>query len=86
MMTPSKRHLRLLLKCVAGAAVTTALSSALALKVDMYAIGNWSGVSVRARHLDEAPTGGIRSAQTSGVAATRRFGCSDARAAWSARP
>lgn len=34
---------RLLARTLAGLAVSTALSSALALKVDMYAIGNWSG-------------------------------------------
>lgn len=34
---------RLALRCMAGLALTTALSTALALKVDMYAIGNWSG-------------------------------------------
>jgi hypothetical protein len=36
-------HTRLALRCVAGVALSTALSAALALKVDMYAIGNWSG-------------------------------------------
>lgn len=36
-------HTRLALRCAAGVALTTALSTALALKVDMYAIGNWSG-------------------------------------------
>ena len=35
--------LRTPLKLLAGLALCTALSSALALKVDMYAIGNWSG-------------------------------------------
>jgi Family of unknown function (DUF6345) len=34
---------RALLRTLVGVAVSTALSSALALKVDMYAIGNWSG-------------------------------------------
>jgi len=34
---------RLALRCMAGLALSTALSTALALKVDMYAIGNWSG-------------------------------------------
>ena len=43
MMNTSRRHLKGALKCVAAAAIFTALSSALALKVDMYAIGNWSG-------------------------------------------
>lgn len=43
MMKPSKLHFKLLLKFAAGAAISTALSSALALKTDMYAIGNWSG-------------------------------------------
>lgn len=42
-MNPSSKHTRLVLRCVAGAALSTALSCALALKVDMYAIGNWSG-------------------------------------------
>jgi hypothetical protein len=42
-MKPSSKHTRLVLRCVAGAALSTALSCALALKVDMYAIGNWSG-------------------------------------------
>jgi hypothetical protein len=42
-MSKSNRHLGLMLKCIAGAAASTALSSALALKTDMYAIGNWSG-------------------------------------------
>lgn len=37
------QHKRLLIRLVAAAAVSTGLSSALALKVDMYAIGNWSG-------------------------------------------
>lgn len=41
-MKPLNRPARLVLKCVAGAAISTALSSAMALKVDMYAIGNWS--------------------------------------------
>jgi len=36
-------HTRLALRCAAGLALSTALSTALALKVDMYAIGNWSG-------------------------------------------
>ena len=36
-------HRRLAARLVAGVAVSTALSSALALKIDMYAIGNWSG-------------------------------------------
>ena len=36
-------HVRLALRCAAGMALSTALGSALALKVDMYAIGNWSG-------------------------------------------
>ena len=35
--------MRLALRCAAGVALSTALSAALALKVDMYAIGNWSG-------------------------------------------
>ncbi|MEO5732924.1 MAG: DUF6345 domain-containing protein [Rubrivivax sp.] len=35
--------LRTPVKLLVGLALTTALSSALALKVDMYAIGNWSG-------------------------------------------
>jgi hypothetical protein len=34
---------RLIARTVAAIAVTTGISSALALKVDMYAIGNWSG-------------------------------------------
>src|SRR4051812_35434414 len=34
---------RLLARTLAAIAVSTGLSSALALKVDMYAIGNWSG-------------------------------------------
>ncbi len=34
---------KLIARLVAGLAVSTALSSALAMKVDMYAIGNWSG-------------------------------------------
>lgn len=42
-MNTSSKHLGLLLKCAVGFAVSTALSTALALKVDMYAIGNWSG-------------------------------------------
>ncbi len=41
-MNPLNRPARLMLKCIVGAAVSTALSSAMALKVDMYAIGNWS--------------------------------------------
>lgn len=43
MMKPSKTHVRRLLRFAAGAALTTALSSVLALKTDMYAIGDWSG-------------------------------------------
>ena len=42
-MNTSSKHLGMLLKCAFGVAVSTALSTALALKVDMYAIGNWSG-------------------------------------------
>ncbi|MEF7615678.1 DUF6345 domain-containing protein [Aquincola sp. MAHUQ-54] len=34
---------RLLIRLLAAAAVSTGLSTALAFKVDMYAIGNWSG-------------------------------------------
>ena len=37
------QHRRLLLRLAAAAAVSTGLSTALAFKVDMYAIGNWSG-------------------------------------------
>lgn len=42
-MNPTSKHTRLVLRCVAGAALSTALSCTLAMKVDMYAIGNWSG-------------------------------------------
>lgn len=36
-------HRRALIRLAAAAAVSTGLSTALAFKVDMYAIGNWSG-------------------------------------------
>ncbi len=42
-MTPLNPTARLALRCATGLALSTALSTALALKVDMYAIGNWSG-------------------------------------------
>jgi hypothetical protein len=52
MMNTSRRHLRLVLKCVAAAAISTALSSTLALKTDMYAIGDWSGGNCAAGDVD----------------------------------
>ncbi|CAN5919251.1 hypothetical protein BH11PSE8_BH11PSE8_47030 [soil metagenome] len=42
-MTTSFSKRRFAARVLAGAVVSTAISSALALKVDMYAIGNWSG-------------------------------------------
>ena len=42
-MTFTPQHRRLAVRCAAGLALSTALSCALALKTDMYAIGNWSG-------------------------------------------
>ncbi len=44
-MKPSRAHTRLVLKYAAGLGLSTLLSCALAGKVDMYAIGNWSGGS-----------------------------------------
>lgn len=41
--TPHFRPARQALRLAAGLVLSTALGSALALKVDMYAIGNWSG-------------------------------------------
>ncbi len=41
-MNPTNRRVGLLAKCVTVMAVSTALSTALALKTDMYATGNWS--------------------------------------------
>lgn len=51
-MNRSNRCLGLLLKCAAGAAIAAALSPALALKTDMYAIGNWSGGDCAAGDVD----------------------------------
>jgi hypothetical protein len=43
-------------------------------------------VSVQAWHLARPPADEVRSAATSSAAATRRFGCLDARVAGSGRP
>ncbi len=51
-MKPAHPPYRFALRCLAGVGLSTALSCAMALKVDMYAIGNWSGGNCAAGDTD----------------------------------